>query len=417
MKMIKIALLGTAALAAVSVSARADSLSDLKAQIEALNARVASIETAPAVPAGYSLMTISDAATITAPGETLDPMYFGPTASTIGIMPTADAPAAVNIQWSGFVRAALVYNASALDATYSAILANETHTSTHDLHIKARGELDVKATNDTAVGEVGVKMAFRSDIDGSILGGVTMPTAWGWWKMTPELAFGGGIDGLGGVGHGTDKLTAMYTDGALSVGGPGDRASFKVSYASGPISMDIAAQHWVTGSSIGGAGQIGYAGDSFSAQVAGWVHDNDWQIGAGATASMDMFTLSASGAYGHQSAHNFNVLKAGIAVPFTQGVGADYWGANVYASAALSDSIKAEIGYGYGLFNTTDPFLSIFNLQETKNAVAGGIYYTPVSQLTMGVEGSWAHVNTSTTAPTNTDTTTIVADFVSVFRF
>jgi hypothetical protein len=40
MKVLKLALIGTAALAALSVTARADSLSDLKAQIEALNGRI-----------------------------------------------------------------------------------------------------------------------------------------------------------------------------------------------------------------------------------------------------------------------------------------------------------------------------------------------------------------------------------------
>jgi len=83
----KIALLGTAALAAVSVSARADNLSDLKAQIEALNARVATLETAPAVPAGYQMVSFSKE------GNN----------HIISIMPTADMPATTVITWSGYV--------------------------------------------------------------------------------------------------------------------------------------------------------------------------------------------------------------------------------------------------------------------------------------------------------------------------
>jgi hypothetical protein len=47
MNVLKIALLGTAALAAVSVSARADDLADLKAQIEALNGRISQLESTP----------------------------------------------------------------------------------------------------------------------------------------------------------------------------------------------------------------------------------------------------------------------------------------------------------------------------------------------------------------------------------
>ncbi len=40
MKIMKLALLGTVALAAVSVNVRADDLADLKSQIEALNSRI-----------------------------------------------------------------------------------------------------------------------------------------------------------------------------------------------------------------------------------------------------------------------------------------------------------------------------------------------------------------------------------------
>ena len=54
MKSIKMALLGGAALAVTAAAAQADDLDALKAQIEALNARVAAMEAAPSVPAGYS---------------------------------------------------------------------------------------------------------------------------------------------------------------------------------------------------------------------------------------------------------------------------------------------------------------------------------------------------------------------------
>src|SRR5690349_2240246 len=59
MNSLRIALLTGAALAVSAAGAQADDLSALKAQIESLNARVASMEAAPAVPAGYSLLSIS----------------------------------------------------------------------------------------------------------------------------------------------------------------------------------------------------------------------------------------------------------------------------------------------------------------------------------------------------------------------
>ena len=112
MKTMKVALLATAALAAVSVSARADDTAAIKAQLEALTARIAQLEAAPAVPVGFSLLTVSEATQTVVPGlEVLskDRAGSGDKATVIGILPTADAPASTTIEWSAYVRAAIVY--------------------------------------------------------------------------------------------------------------------------------------------------------------------------------------------------------------------------------------------------------------------------------------------------------------------
>ena len=166
MKVMKLALLGTAALAAVSVSARADNLSDLKAQIEALQADVAALQAAPSVPAGYSLLTMSEAPTIVVPGLVIkDKNAVSPTATTIGVLPTADVPASTVIQWSGSVRAAIVYD----DSDYGpAPTAGDPELDDSNLHLKARGRLTVTGTTDTAVGEVGASMSFAGDFDNNM---------------------------------------------------------------------------------------------------------------------------------------------------------------------------------------------------------------------------------------------------------
>ena len=109
MKMMKLALLGGAALAVTAAGARADDLGALKAEIEALNARVAQLETAPAVPAGYQLMTLSSGAETVVPGNPDNAKFGSQVASVtkVSVMPTADAPAAASIEWSGYVRAAI----------------------------------------------------------------------------------------------------------------------------------------------------------------------------------------------------------------------------------------------------------------------------------------------------------------------
>ena len=110
MKTMKVALLASAALAAVSVSARADDTAAIKAQLEALTARIAQLEATPALPAGYQLMTVSKQDAIVVPGLDSDRQRDrGAKAVTIGIVPAADVPASTVIQWAGSVRAALTY--------------------------------------------------------------------------------------------------------------------------------------------------------------------------------------------------------------------------------------------------------------------------------------------------------------------
>lgn len=108
MKTLQIALLGTAALAAVATSARANDIADLRAQIEGLNSRIAQLESTPSVPAGYQLLTISETTNVIVP-ETDNAKFFGTKGTAISIMPTADVPASTEIVWTGYVAAAVSY--------------------------------------------------------------------------------------------------------------------------------------------------------------------------------------------------------------------------------------------------------------------------------------------------------------------
>ena len=93
-----------------------------------------------------------------------------------------------------------------------------------DVDVKARGQLRVNASTDTAVGEVGVDIRLRANFDGNGAGDVYSDVAWGYWAMTPELTFGGGYAGsLGNVGYGYDgACTCYYTDNADVAFNPGD---------------------------------------------------------------------------------------------------------------------------------------------------------------------------------------------------
>jgi hypothetical protein len=401
MKVLKLALIGTAALAAVSVTARADSLSDLKAQIEALNGRISQLEAAPAVPAGYQLMSVSKADAIVVPSLDIDNTFKQTNVTTIGILPTADVPASTNIQWSGYARAALVYDKTNFSIRYSGRRS--------DVNVFARGQLKVVGTTDTAVGEVGAQIQLRVNSHGHGDEGFISNEHWGWWKMTPELTLGGGYTGsLSGIGYGYDgACNCYYTDNADAAYGHGDTTQMRLSYASGPMSAAIALEddHFGTfhgggnsTSAMGMAAEVKYSGDMFSGEISGGVWNKGrgfgaankgaWQLAAGMGMNLgDMAKLSVSAGAG-----NFHGVK--------------FWKANALVSANLSDAVHAELGFNYR--RAKSPLVS------KQSSVLAGIYYDPVSQLTIGLEGE--HIRQKGAGLAGPFKATRV-DLVTVFRF
>lgn len=404
MKSIKLALMGGAALAVTSAAAHADDLDALKAQIETLNARVAAMEAAPAVPAGYSLLAVSEGPRVVTPGLTDTQSQIaamGNQATYISILPTADAPAGATITWSGYARAGLVYKSddatlkssinqngeqfsppSAADSSENVPARQKASGDTTDTDVLARGQIRVTASTDTAVGEVGVDIRLRANFDGNGNGDVYSDVAWGYWSMTPELTFGGGYAGsLGNIGYGYDgACTCYYTDNADVAFNPGDVTQFRLSYASGPFSMAVALEDASLNSTfvgnsgrtnthadkLGAAGEIKYSGDIVNGEIAAVWRARDesddggsrfdsnwtdlWQVGAGLGFALgDMATLSLAGAFGEgpfETVAGNGSNQAGeitTAIPYNQ----SWWGLSGLVSANLTDAVHAEAAVGY----------------------------------------------------------------------
>ena len=425
MKMMKLALLGGAALAVTSAGAFADDLSALKAEIQALNSRVAQLEATPSIPAGYSLMTISEGPATVVPGlnqiDTKENINYGDRATIISVLPTADAPAAASVEWTGFARAAITYRDNAhfeyVDLNNNGIFGDAGDTVTQygnndDLDIYTRGQLKVVGKTDTAVGEVGARIQIRANAGGRDSNpGVVANEYWGWWAMTPELTLGGGWTGsLGNIGYGYDgACNCYYTDNADVALNPGDAHQMRLSYASGPISFAVAVEDDTLGTAsdwnaLAGAAEVKYTGDSFNGEVSGYFGDNDrWRVGAGVGFALgDMASVSAGVQIGDKGRANF----------FTNSDD-DFWTASILASANLSDAVHAEIAYGH-----TDYSDRGYDV----NAVLGGIYYDPVSQLTIGLEAEWYTHSSYTFTQAGFDgfhesEDNVQVDLVTVFRF
>ena len=495
MKSIKMALMAGAAIAVSAAAAQADDLEALKAQIETLNARVAAMEAAPSVPAGYSLLAISDGARVNTPGLEMsarEKAGYGDEATVISVLPTADAPAGTTITWSGYARAGLVYSNSDYDLDVRDYNRQNgqwvrnpngdfsgNSDDNDDIDVKARGQLRVTASTDTAVGEVGVDLRLRGNFNGNGDADVYMDVAWGYWAMTPELSFGGGYaDSLGQLGYGYDgACTCYYTDNAGVAFDPGDTTQMRLTYASGPFSMAIAledasirgggddfyADDTLNGDRLGAAGEIKYTGDTISGEIAGvWRDVNEdeytlsgatlgdlgidslWQIGAGIGFSLgDVASLSLAAAMGEGPFYTETEGQIVDGLPYNQ----NWWGVSALASFNLTDEVHAELGAGYKNREGDDfdlitgqgiqipPQLTRYWESDGADydtyAILAGIYYDPVDQLTIGIEGEWYTTETSfdleTVAPTgnnaydkksvdySTDNWSI--DLVSVWRF
>jgi hypothetical protein len=448
MKMTKMALLAGAALAVTTAGAKADDLDALKAQIESLNARVAAMETAPSVPAGYQLIAVSEGELQAAPGLGLtarERAAFGNKATIISVLPTADAPAGATISWSGYARAGLVYSESKFDESITGLDGDGVATAPttesgefDDLDVPARGQIRVKAKTDTAVGEVGVDVRVRGTWSDGGNGAVNarMDVAWGYWAMTPELTFGGGYAGsLGNIGYGYDgACSCYYTDNADLAFNPGDVTQMRLSYASGPLSFAVALEDGDNGGKkLGAAGEIKYSGDMISGEISGVWRDLDasedydademWQIGAGLGLSLgDMVSLSLAAAMGHDQG-GFDTEELGDV--FITASANDWWGVTALASVNLSDEIHAELAGGYRKRDGETISASEAGFEYETWGVMAGLYYEPVDQLTIGLEGEFYKAETDFSfdpagpAVTNgkLETETMSVNLVSVWRF
>ena len=396
MKGFTLALLAATVGAATSVGARADTLSDLKTQIETLNARVAGLEAAPSVPAGYAMISFSKV------GDE----------HIISIMPTADAPAAAatTIAWSGYVRAAL-----ATERDTSRAAGNQYSTD-----IFTRAKLKVVGKTDTAVGEVGVQIEFKAVDNENFFATnagqslIRTDGYYGWWKMTPNLTLSAGLGNsvqkgtLAKSAYSFDAICSCYYNdswgavtntpwrGPLSTSSNANPAQLALAYKDGPLGLALAVEdagNIGDKSAVGVSGKASYSGDTFGADVSGgyWGHPTGnaaWGVSAGVGAKLAPVTLGAAIGTGNSGSYNGNY---------------DFTVASAYATAKLGDAALLELGLAHDFGSATADKLSGATLFE------GGIYYNPVKQLTVGLEGQYQSGGAADQS--------YLADLVTIFRF
>jgi hypothetical protein len=379
MKMMKLALLGGAALAVTAAGARADDLSALKAEIEALNSRVAQLEATPSVPAGYSLVAFGRGTMTPDLGNSSSP-WTTSKSHVVSVVPTADAPATASISWSGYIREALRYTEDTRSTA-----SQKTSIDITD----SRARIVMNAVTATAVGDVGVDTQFTN---------TQFDYYRGWWAMTPEWTLAAGLmDNYADIGQGETVGSTINMDGAE--GNETTDQQIRLSYASGPMSFGIAVDK------NNGDGKVpdihaglGYSSDSMGMALAAYWNDekstsDDYQIAGTAHFGVSMMDLRVAGNIGRDDSDG------------------KYWTMSSRAKMNMTDATYFELSGGYkegdagggGKFHR-------YNINT-------GIYWTPVSQLTIGLQGDYTDQNKDNLDGSWESGHKTTAAFVTWFRF
>jgi hypothetical protein len=402
MKTMKLALLATAALAAVSVSARAETAADISAQLEALTARIAQLEAAPAAPVGYSLLSMSEGEAITFAGQSAGDAKIAPKAHRISLLPAADVPAAGGVDWSMEVRANITFTnedqvtrtvtdteAVGVTVVTPPVVLNgptgtrfirtgtnffyDTTTKESDINLDARARIAAHGHTDTSVGKVGVKVRLQGSTEWGGGSEAVMNVGYGYWQMTENLQLIGGYTGsVSGIGYGQDGATFGNTNGPGSM--DGDQEQMQLAYASGPLSFavaiedgndhdsEIAGNGFQAYGDLAFAGEVKYSGDAVSGEISvgftpGDNTDDFWIAGAGMGFALgDMANLS----FAAQIDSN------------------NQWNASALATVDVTDAAYLEASVGY---EDNSDFVD-----DASTNINVGAYWAPVDQLTIGVQ-------------------------------
>jgi hypothetical protein len=404
MTILRKALLGGAALAVMTTGAQADELTALKAQLEALQNRVDTMEAAPANLEGKSLLTFERGQG----GNTWDVVSSLDAASTnkdsgftVAVTPTADMPAPVaEVTVYGYVGAHLHYAFDGEHGEGNSFSVSTLANSGGD-HISLTAQqsrFGIKSKIDTAVGQIRTQIEIDFTPGGNNAGSLPLRLrhAVGHWDMTPNWTFTAGqywyTAALTPIG-----VSTVDFNGALLT--YSRTAQVRLSYADGPLSWAVAIENPTFDTNtnmpnIASYLQYDIAGGHtmiVTGEIADWDDaGNDelgWALQAGANFNLaDVATLTAGVGYGEGLLTN----------KFTFEDGFD----NVDENGDPLEAIAFTVGLSFGLSETTTfnaqfgyiNALALQNDDDDKDSlykVTANVMWQPVKQMRMGWEVNW----------------------------
>jgi hypothetical protein len=451
-KWLRRALLGGVALTvAGTAGARADELSDLKSQLEALQSRVNTLEQQPAqasnLPPGASFITIEHGSRMdfVAQDPARDRVNQNDDAGfTIAITPSADMPAPVaEIVVYGYVKGDVIYDLEGNFNKYSFSMPGADRFNEEDdefvfLHAN-QSRFGIKSKVDTAVGQIRsrIEMDFfcaseSTDFGAAFQGlGQTycprLRQAYGEWDMTPNWTFLAGqtdqIETLSIIG-----VTLVDNFGDAGINGGTRFAQARVTYHDGPLTWAVAMERPEEASDtlipglgsflqydIAGGHQLIVAGGISDVNSDPLNQENDddhkigWVVGAGANVNLaDIATLTVGAQYTEGLAtrwmnqldssravcENVNVIENAndVGIPdgcanFDDGTLQRAWGITGGLTFNVNDTTSINLEAGYAKNIDADQN----ELLTVDNVVTahGNILWQPVKQMRLGWEAMW----------------------------
>jgi hypothetical protein len=403
----KWALLGGAALAVTATSAQADDLAALKAQLETLQSRVSQLEAQPqaALPSGYSLLSIrSGGGTYDLPEQRASDRVGQKDTDgvTISVVPAADAAPMAEITVSAEIRTILIYE----DVDFE----NPAFDDDDALDVRSRTRLNIQGKTETAVGEVGARVRLQGNVPSDSDGHITLNRGYGWWKFAPAWTLHAGWDDTtAAVPAGFDWDAAS---GPLFTGGQSDKLNDQLRLIwnnGGPLTFAIAVEDSdgvERGDIPAIVGYIAFDNETVFLQGIGvWQTDDtpggddDWAVGAGARFALgDIFTVSLGGTAGEGYAGYCNNVCGDT-------VDTKFWTASIGVIFNINDNTRIELGYGHE------------DYADEADGIAGGIYWDPVSQVTLGLNAGWLDINSDLPNGVPADSESFAVAFGTWLRF
>lgn len=408
-KWLRRALLGGAALGVMASGAQADELTALKAQLEALQSRVNTLESTPAatLPEGYSYMTYGRGQGSNADwgnDSVTDQVNQSNTRGfTVAVTPTADLPAPVaEVTVYGYVKGDVIYafqdNDFEPSTAWSSVLTDDgdDHIT---LHAK-QSRFGIKSKVDTAVGQIRTRI--EGDFEGQPYGGndaFRLRHAYGEWDMTPNLTLIIGqtwrvasllplgistVDFAGSAGwtYSRDpQVKIRYTSGPITVHlgieEPLSRTDVNTPVFGGSVQYDIPGGHTVI---VSGAGGEDHDTDDLSYVLQGGFNINLADVATltgavvwGEGDLMGRYTLSPYDYdFGGENREALG-LMAGVSIPVTDTTTFNV----VWDYLDALDGAARDTGAGT-------------RIPDELHTIHANIMWQPVKQMRMGWEVIWA---------------------------